>query len=152
MGVENIPPFEISVKSSETAVREALAKLITAMRPLKLSVEECGTVELVLAEVLNNIVEHAYPANEAVGEITIRCAYGKTGLRISIVDRGRAMPDGRLPIGQQACLDVDLGDLPEGGFGWLLIQDLAQDLRYERSNGENHLHMRLAVGIPEVPS
>lgn len=148
MGVEKIPPFEISVQSSETAVRDVLAKLLIAMRPLQLSAEEYGTVEIVLAEVLNNIVEHAYPAGTGAGKITLRCACDTDGLQFSIMDRGRAMPDGRLPIGQQACLDVDLDNLPEGGFGWFLIQDLAKDLHYERSNGENHLRMRLAVGSP----
>jgi serine/threonine-protein kinase RsbW len=57
------------------------------------------------------------------------------------------MPDGQLPLGQPTAVDVDLMDLPEGGFGWFLIQDLARDVTYVRVGSENRLDMRLAVGL-----
>lgn len=148
---DTIPPFQVAVQSSELAVREALAELLTALRPLNLDVEESGTVELVLAEVLNNIVEHAYPVPEPDGPITIQCELGRDGLHFQIRDEGKAMPDGTLPAGKRSRLDVDLIDLPEGGFGWFLIQDLARDVTYTRVGCENHLHMRLAVGLSTGP-
>lgn len=43
------------------AVRKALKELLDGLAPLDLDIEEMGTVELVMAEALNNIVEHAYP-------------------------------------------------------------------------------------------
>jgi serine/threonine-protein kinase RsbW len=147
VAADTIPPFQISVQSSELAVREALAKLLTALHPLNLDVEESGTVELVLAEVLNNIVEHAYPVSAPDGPITIKCEVGQDGLHFRITDKGKAMPDGTLPAGKRSQVDVDLIDLPEGGFGWFLIQDLARDVTYTRVGCENLLHMRLAVGL-----
>jgi serine/threonine-protein kinase RsbW len=42
---------------------------------------------------------------------------------------------------------VDLMDLPEGGFGWFLIKDLAKDVVYARVEGENRLQLRVAVAV-----
>ena len=142
-----LPPFEVSVQSGEKAVREALQKLLEALRPLELDTEEVGTVELVVAEVLNNIVEHAYPDAAPGGPIEIRCVHKPDGLHVRIRDRGESMPDGQAPLGVQANISVDLDDLPEGGFGWFLIRDLAKDVSYARSRKENQLDMRLAVAV-----
>ncbi|MGZ2255885.1 ATP-binding protein [Roseobacter sp. A03A-229] len=143
-----LPPFTVSIRSSEMAVRDALQQVLSALGPLELGSEEAGTVELVLAEVLNNVVEHAYPDPDTAGTISIACAHQLDGLHLQIVDHGKAMPDGRTPLGQPVSLDVDFADLPEGGFGWFLIQDLAKDVLYERVGSENQLSMRLAVALP----
>ncbi|MEM8653296.1 MAG: ATP-binding protein [Pseudomonadota bacterium] len=142
-----LPAFDISVMSGQLAVRDALKQLLDGLKPLELDVEEAGTVELVMAEALNNIVEHAYPEGENAGHINITCEHGQDGLRMTVVDTGRAMPDGQTPVGTAADLNVDLCDMPEGGFGWFLIKDLAKDVTYHRQNAENLLHLRLAVAL-----
>ncbi|MEM9575444.1 MAG: ATP-binding protein [Pseudomonadota bacterium] len=141
-----LPPFSFVVQSGQLAVREALGKFFDQLGPLNLGAEEKGTVELVLAEALNNIVEHAYPEPNQSGPICVDCAHESGGLVVDIKDQGRAMPDGKLPLGQLSSLDVELEDLPEGGFGWFLIQHLAKDVSYVRVGSENHLRMRLAIG------
>lgn len=140
-----LPPFRVCVQSGQFAVREALAQFFDALSPLDLDVEESGTIELVLAEALNNIVEHAYPPSSPPGPITIECAHQKDGLIVKIKDQGNAMPDGKMPLGELGSLDVDLDDMPEGGFGWFLISHLAKDVSYQRVGDENHLDIRLAV-------
>ena len=147
MAAAILPPFEVSIISSELAVRDALSQFLAALGPIGLDVEEAGTIELVLAEVLNNIVEHAYPADSDPGPIDIKCTHRKDGLHVSITDSGLAMPDGQLPLGNQVSVDVDLDDLPEGGFGWFLIQDLAKDVHYARNSKQNRLSLRLPVGV-----
>lgn len=144
---KTLQPFEVCVQSGQMAVREALAQFFDALKPLELDVEEAGTIELVLAEVLNNIVEHAYPPSAPEGPITIRCALRPDGLTLHIVDKGAVMPDGRLPLGELPSLEVEQQDLPEGGFGWFLIQHLARDVSYTRANDENHLRLRLALRL-----
>lgn len=139
--------FEVSVQSGEMAVREALDRLMQGLEPLALEIEETSTVEIVLAEALNNIVEHAYPENHPDGPIHIACAHRANGLHLTIRDQGHAMPDGQLPIGLVPRHDVSVADLPEGGFGWFLIKDLAKDVEYHRAGGENQLKLRLAIGM-----
>lgn len=143
--ISKLAPVHIAITSGELAVREALSQLLTALRPLHLDVEEAGTVELVLAEAMNNIVEHAYPSGDTPGPILISCDHQADGLHVQIKDSGRPMPGGQTPIGLAVDVDVDLIDLPEGGFGWFLIKDLAKDVLYRRVGSANHLSFRLAV-------
>lgn len=147
MDTEPLDPFDIRVESGQFAAREALSQFLEALQPLKLDVEEQGTIEMVLAEVLNNIVEHAYPPDEPSGPITIHCSHQSNGLAISITDRGNAMPGEQLPLGELTSLDVELENMPEGGFGWFLINNLARDVHYTRTGAENCTKMRLAVGM-----
>ncbi|AXI44912.1 ATP-binding protein [Sulfitobacter sp. SK012] len=142
-----LEPFAVRVHSSEIAIREALRKVLDGLGPLDLDIEEAGTVELVLAEALNNIVEHAYAPQQGVGPVLIRCLHKKNGLHFRIEDRGVAMPEGHAPLGVAADLTGDFMDLPEGGFGWFIIQDLAKDVKYQRVGNANLLNLRLAVGI-----
>ncbi|MEP4248193.1 ATP-binding protein [Tateyamaria sp.] len=140
-----LPVFRVSVQSSELAVREALKSLLSGLMPLSLDLEEAGTVEIVMAEALNNIVEHAYPDGDPKGSIDITCEHQTDGLHLTVVDHGRCMPDGRMPLGTAANVGVALNDMPEGGFGWFLIKDLAKDVSYQRIGSENWLTLRLAV-------
>lgn len=148
-----LPAFHVHVQSSDMAVREALAGVIAGLGPLVLDIEEISTVELVLAEALNNIVEHAYPDDSPGGLIAIACRHQPDGLNITVTDNGCAMPDGQMPIGMAPEVDVDVMDMPEGGFGWFLIKDLAKDVRYRREGAANLLDLRLAVALRrDIPS
>ena len=139
--------FDYDFQSSEMAVRDALEHVLATLAPLNLDVEETGTVELVMAEVLNNIVEHAYADRPEGGPVHVRCSKTQDGLTVFIKDAGKMMPDGKLPTGTLASLEVELDDLPEGGFGWFLIQNLAKDVTYERVGNQNVLKMRIVVGL-----
>ena len=89
------PDRQISQRSAETGasvalvsdameVRHALEELLDQLGPLQMAEEELGSVELVVAEALNNIVEHAGPYDpRPVGgapsgkPLTASSAYGR---------------------------------------------------------------------------
>lgn len=126
-------------------VRLAIEKAKADLAGLELDDDELHSVELVLAEALNNVVEHAYPPGDP-GEIKLVLRHGRAGLLIEIRDTGKPMPNGRTPFGahpRETCPD---DPLPEGGFGWFLIREIARDVVYDRENGENFLIFRLAIG------
>ncbi len=135
--------------ASPKGVRKALGDTLAALRFMQLPAEETGTVELVLAEVMNNVVEHAY-ADNPEGLINLQIIPTDDGLHCKVTDTGNPMPKGVAPIGNRALLDCDLNDLPEGGFGWFLIRDLARDLEYSRQGRKNLLSFRIAVNQPEL--
>ncbi|MCK4712513.1 MAG: ATP-binding protein [Marinosulfonomonas sp.] len=129
-------------------VRKALSSVLGGLRFLNLSTEESGTVELVLAEVMNNIVEHAYAGNPD-GRIELHITPTDRGLLCKVRDDGHPMPDKDVPIGNGTLPDCEIKDLPEGGFGWFLIRDLARDIEYNRSDKKNQLSFRISVGLSE---
>lgn len=136
--------FSFSAAGSETAVRAVLVDVITDLKVLGLTGEEYGTIELVLAEVMNNIVEHAY-ADHSGGMIELEIMPKPDGLHCKLVDDGHAMPGESAPSGMLASIECEIADLPEGGFGWFLIRDLTRDLQYVRENGKNILEFRFAI-------
>ncbi|MGB7242191.1 MAG: ATP-binding protein [Sulfitobacter sp.] len=129
-------------------MRHALAELMSALAPLNLEIEDAGVVEIVIAEILNNIVKHAYLSTNGSGPIGIRCTHKKNGLHFRITDSGGSMPNNQLPDGAAANLDGNLADLPESGFGWPIIKSLAKDVYYQRLDQKNRLDMRLEVAMP----
>jgi serine/threonine-protein kinase RsbW len=141
----NLTPFRtkashVIANADAMAVRLGLECLFS-QEPLRcLSDDLRGTAEIVMAEALNNIVEHAYAAHS--GAIEISVDLGADGLQCVIADSGAPMPGHSLPQGKPHALQ-DLDDLPEGGFGWFLIRSLAQDLQYSRTREQNYLRFRL---------
>ena len=132
---------DITIAADFLSVRHGLQHLFGQDHLLNLS-EECRDhSEIVLAEVLNNIVEHAYRGAAGQIQISVACQIGF--LDICIKDYGLPMPDLKLPAGELHPL-YDGQDPPEGGFGWHLIRSLTQDLLYQRVQGQNILQFRLA--------
>jgi len=145
----NPDKIQFTFTASPKGVRKALADTLAALQFMQLPAEETGTVELVLAEVMNNVVEHAY-ADNPDGLIKLQIISTDDGLHCKVTDSGNPMPKGVAPIGNRALLDCDLNDLPEGGFGWFLIRDSARDLEYSRQAGQNILSFRIALNQPEL--
>lgn len=107
------------------------------------------SVEIALAEVLNNIVEHAAPS-DAQGAIRISVCGLRDVLTVYVSDDGRPMPGLRLPSGAPHDLGVPLSELPEGGFGWGLVRALTSGLRYRRRLGRNELALRFSCAHDDV--
>ena len=137
--------LRLTFPASPSAVRENLARMMAAMPLAGISDSARGTAEIVLAEVLNNIAEHAYA--DKAGPVIVTLRDTARGIGCLVVDQGEPMPGGWLPDGtlpQQTGLA--LADLPEGGFGWNLIRRLTQDLAYTRIAGANRLSFLLPRG------
>jgi serine/threonine-protein kinase RsbW len=92
---------------------------------------------MVLAEVLNNIVEHGYPNPQKPGPIGVQCTLVGSGLDIALTDTGEPMPNGEPPIGNAPNTNVQFADLPEGEFGWFLIK--IKSTFPKRATGETQL-------------
>lgn len=131
---------ELALQSTPLAVRHALSGLFRDDRLGCLQEHQRGTAELLLAEVLNNVVEHAY-AN-GTGDIEVSVALRGRSLMFRVQDRGEELPGHVLPPGQLDAYGRH-SDLPEGGFGWHMIRALAKDVEYRRQDGCNQLSFRL---------
>jgi len=140
-------PGKVCFDSSADAVRQSITTVVDALQTANLGQNNLSSVEIVLAEVLNNVAEHAYPETGPAGPVEINYTIESDGVHFHISDQGHPMPDGKLPVGKEQDLDVDLMDLPEGGFGWFMIHTLARDIVYERVGPQNFLTFRIATGV-----
>lgn len=128
----------------EVSVRGALRGTVGALRSVPSLVSTVGVVEIVLAEALNNVVEHAY-GEEAHGVVEVEIDRRADVLAFRITDDGQPMPEGDLPQGAPLDLNVASEDLPEGGFGWFLIRELTEQLSYRRQADRNILTFHVSL-------
>ncbi|MFN7223827.1 MAG: ATP-binding protein [Paracoccaceae bacterium] len=143
MSSDNLPnPTRIVIPSDPLAVREALRALFDRLTLGQMHDDARDTAQIVLAEALNNIVEHAYA--KSPGEIEVTIDLSPLGLICRIMDAGLPMPGGALPDGTLAPISA-IDDLPEGGFGWHLIRTLSEDLHYRREGELNLLTFRISA-------
>jgi anti-sigma regulatory factor (Ser/Thr protein kinase) len=102
--------------------------------------ELTGDAQIVLAEVMNNIVEHALAArSDGVIEVILRVE--PSGIDCMLRDDGCAMPGGRLPDAVATPVIDPRAEPREGGFGWPLVRALAGDLAYRRQGEWNETRL-----------
>lgn len=135
--------LKLTTRATTTDVRNVLVHIDATLLSYGALAADAGAVQIVLAEALNNIVAHAGCSEEDLIDIHLWKEPDAVGAEI--VDPGRPMP-GPLPDPHPVDPEtLSVEDLPEGGFGWCLIRSLADDLRYARENGQNHLSLRIRI-------
>ncbi|MBU2957327.1 ATP-binding protein [Paracoccus sp. 1_MG-2023] len=129
------PMFARVLRASPELVRDTLQDIRSRFRE-DVDEDALGRLELVLAEVMNNVAEHA--PSVVIGRLPVihLCVVRHVGgLACALTDDGSSLPAECL-----APRNLPLAtDMPEGGFGWYLIQDLTQALCYYREGGRNYL-------------
>lgn len=135
MSADPAPALRLDLRADPLAVRHGLQQLLADPLLAGQGADLRDRLEIVLAEVLNNIVEHAYAGQP--GPIRLRLRSGAAGLHVLAEDEGRAMPPQGLPAGRMP----PSAAAPEGGFGWCLIRALSRDLGYWRGPGCNRLRL-----------
>lgn len=149
MDARSSPMFHHIFRADPFAVRQTLGEL-RARLGATVGPEMLDRLELVLAEVLNNIVEHGGGAESVRGapwapQVHLCIVSHEGGLACAVTDDGVVLPDECL---RPRALPGDTGaveELPEGGFGWYLIQDLTQALCYFREGPRNFLSFHVSL-------
>ncbi len=132
--------YSTQIKSRQPAVTSVVADVEGQLCASGVNPEQTGEVCLVLAEALNNVVEHAYRYSED-GDIEVDLSLINQNLTINISDFGPefSVPEPR-PVSDPSTKAFE--DLPEGGFGWRLIQMLTDEVSVRRENNRNHLQLK----------
>lgn len=137
------------IPSDPDAVRLALKDICDDLTARAVHGDLCSRVELVLAEVLNNIVEHAncdQPGAPITLHLVVMPSPEQNEISFTIIDNGLPMPGLALPERGAPVLDAsDPETLPEGGFGWGLIRELTATLSYQRLPSQNRLSFTIAT-------
>lgn len=168
-GLRAVPPGRRPMmhrifRADPLTVREALAFLRERFDG-SAAEDVIARLELALAEVLNNICEHGsrHDALRLGGRshaplIHLCVARHAGGIACAVTDDGQPLPEACLspPVPPfhliSASGAADIPSLPEGGFGWFLIQDLTASLSYFREGRRNFLAFIVPVTEPVTSS
>lgn len=136
------PFFARHFTAGDIATRAVLKDLVARLSVAGIGCDDLATIELILAEALNNIVEHAYA--DAPGPVELSVEMQRRGLACQIVDKGCPMPTGEPPNPPLPTIAPPV-DIPEGGFGWHIIRCLTTNLTYRRDGVRNTLSMMVPL-------
>lgn len=146
--LSQLPPtpvrVEMRLNAEQSAVRQFQADLTLWLRNVGVGPISTANATLVMAEVLNNIVEHAFDRQDN-GIIDVTFSRCGTEMVANVVDGGRALPGLSLPTDKKPPVNVPISQLPEGGFGWPLIHDLSDGVCYTRASSGAKAENRLTI-------
>jgi len=137
------PLITMTFPATEAHVRQVVCETIEKLKTFEFTQDFRVTVEIVLAEILNNVAEHGYPC-EIDGDVQLSIMVLPNGIQVETRDKGVQMPGLRLPRPPEPDLDVGRENLPEGQFGLFMIHELCQNLTYQRIENENCLSLFIA--------
>lgn len=139
------PTLDLHISSDLDEASDAVVQVGDWLEAERVDPECIGDITLVLAESLNNVIEHAYSFKEG-GLIEIRARMRDAAISLQIIDSGTPFvgPPDAVTLSHPG--DV-LDDLPEGGFGWFLIQSLTEDIHFSHDAGKNKLTLVLVLQL-----
>lgn len=134
--------FQVQCDATPADIRRVLHSIRTQLSELTQGGAETITIaELVLAENLNKMSEHAYN-NIDCGTINVMADDLIWAWQFHVFDKSMAIPEA-MQLPTEAAIP-EASRLPESGFGLIIIDTLADNLEYKRSNDTNHLSFVIA--------
>ena len=141
------PHLDLQIPGKLSEASRAVSQVGEWLAQDDVSPEKIGDITLVLAESLNNVIQHAYgPGTE--GPIEVRVSRWRSTVSMQIVDSGTRF-DGPPEEAILNTVGHAVADMPEGGFGWFLIKTLTDDIHFWHAGGQNKLTLVVNLGPPE---
>ena len=131
-------------KSDPDTVHSVVQRVLDDLGALNLSDDRRSDFKILLVEVINNIIEHGYQ-RENSNPIELSLTRDGRSLKFVFVDFGLPMPFGKIQSDILNPAAYARDQLPEGGFGWQIIRQLAHDIGYERNGRVNSLSLKLDI-------
>ncbi len=134
--------YVTSINSIQSEVTDTVRVVEAWLSDNQIPDDYIGNIALVLAEAMNNVIEHAF-AYSKTGTIDLNLWSTGNDVIFKLSDNGSAMaglPKKKKMDGHLNALE----ELPEGGFGWFLIHSLSKELEYERNGTQNELTIRVS--------
>jgi serine/threonine-protein kinase RsbW len=134
--------IRLSVAEDYLSVRHGLQEFKTRFANGKSRDIDVNPIELVLAEILNNIAEHGDHAS-LPEKICFKWALHKNRFSAEISDAGVAYSPLEKIRAAKKHKETSFDNLPEGGFGWHIISALCSDIHYRSHGNINILKLQI---------
>jgi serine/threonine-protein kinase RsbW len=131
--MNDIAEMHLNIPANAEEIPEAAELVARFAASAGLDKQACFQIQVVVAEALNNIVDHGLDG-EGSDSVHIHCGVVEDDLEINIRDEGRPydqLPSQRFPDGRA-----------EGGRGWPIIVSWADSIEYRSARGRNELTLR----------
>ncbi len=125
---------EYIIQSKYEAVGELCAQVSSFCDEITGNKELCREIEICLVEALNNIIRHAYKEDFSQ-KIWISIELDQKSVRIEMKDTGSSRKEFRKPKLEFDPDDID--NLPEGGMGLYIIDQLMDEITYRTEDQVN---------------
>lgn len=104
----------------------------------------CFNLNLVLEEAVSNVVMYAYPQDEE-HELTVDALWDADTKQLSLVIKDHGVPFN--PLEQAPDVDITLSaeEREIGGLGIFLVNQIMDNVEYERKDGQNILTMQKSI-------
>ncbi len=122
------------IDSSFNAISKLSTKVRLFLKKESISEENLNAIDISLVEALNNVVEHSYKMQEG-NKIELQVEVKPNEIIMSLSDWGAARTNF-----QKAKLEFDpedIDNLPEGGMGLFIIEQLMDTTDYFSNEGKN---------------
>lgn len=111
----------------------ALADEVRAIAEPIIGSESALLLDAAVTEICSNIVRHGHP-DEPDHEYSVQVGADGDRVDVEIRDRGPAFD---FTVGPMPSIDVELDDLPEGGFGMAIVAASMDVFEQRREDGVN---------------
>jgi len=102
----------------------------------------CNEIEISLTEALNNIIRHSYKEDFSK-TIDVNITTENNWLLLELIDSGISRKNFKKPKLEFDPEDIE--NLPEGGMGLYIIDQLMSEISYKTENGVNIFAMKKIV-------
>jgi serine/threonine-protein kinase RsbW len=119
---------------------EQLAAIATAARQMAepaVGPEAAALVDLAITEICSNVVRHGHPRDpDHTYDVVVKTRIDAVEIEVRDVGPAFAMDPPEMPS-----VDVDLAELPEGGYGVALVAGTMDEFKRWREDGVNVTRM-----------
>ncbi|WKZ70229.1 MAG: ATP-binding protein [Melioribacteraceae bacterium] len=130
---------EFSIASNYTEVTPVCKEIRSFCLDENIKPSDCSEIEICLIEALNNIVKHAYK-EDFTKSIQIKVDINNNEIMIQLFDSGISRKEFKKPTLEYDPEDIE--NLPEGGMGLYIIDQLMDEISYKVLDGVNIFSMK----------
>jgi len=124
---------ELRIPATAEYVRVVRLAVTGVASRLAFSVDDIEDIKLAVTEACNNAILHAAPPQAGPSQlplVVVQFSPRADGLEISVSDEGRVAPPGLPDVANRDLSGEASTDLPESGWGLLLIQTLMDEVEH----------------------